>query len=124
MSKHPVRIEALPEPHLRTKRDFLRLKDFFKKDDVAEEWFNYLTETELSLCRLHKGEPRTPELREAIGVGLGLSDELRIYVVKRSRNDAEGHENFAEAIRAAAGTLIDLCSEQRKEDGGDVALAR
>jgi hypothetical protein len=124
MSKHPVRIEALPEPHLRTKREYLRLDGFFKRKEVVEEWLSYVTETELSLCRLQKREPRTPELREAIAIGLGMSEELRLFVVKVSPTDAREPLAFAEVVRAAAGTLIDLCSERRREEGGDVAVAR
>lgn len=126
MSAHPVRIDALPEPYLQGIREYLQLDSFLVSDDETEaRWLGYIAETEQSLCRLHKQEPSTPALRAAVEIGLGFSTDFRKFVVGNGgAEEARNAEAYAPIVSAGAGTMINQCSERRKEKGGDVAVSR
>ncbi len=125
MSSHPIRIDALPEPHLQNIREFLLLDEFLESDEgTRARWFTYVADTERSLCKLYKQEPSTPGLRDAIAIGVGFSEEFRRFVFDRAPADAQAPGRYAEFVCAGAGTLINQCSDRRKEEGGDVALSR
>jgi hypothetical protein len=126
MSAHPVRADALPEPHLVTTSETFRLTEFL--GDSAgryDEWARYISETEKSLCRLYGYEPSTMLVRAAIVVGLRMSNEFRKFVIDNGgAEEARVEETYLVILEAGAGTIIHQCTERRREGGADVAISR
>jgi hypothetical protein len=126
MSAHPVRINALPEPDLQTIQEYFKLHGFLTSDgEIESRWLGYIAETEQSLCRVHKQEPSTPALRAAVEISLGFSEEFRKFVVRKGgTKEASKAETYFPIVSAGAGTMINHCSERRKNEGGDIANPR
>lgn len=126
MSSHPVRTDALPEPHLVTTSEVFRLEEFLgDSDERYNEWHQYISETEKSMCRLYGSEPSTTLVRAAIVVGLRMSKQFRKFVVDHGgAEEARMEETYFVILEAGAGTIIHQCTERRREGGADVAISR
>lgn len=113
MASRPTLIEdALPEPHLLTTSDVLKLPRFLESDKRAREsWTTFVRDTKDALRELYGREPSPDLVRRGIAAALGRSDAFRRFVIAQGGvEEARDDESYEQIVLAGAGTILYQCS--------------